>query len=38
MEQKLTKRYNIELNMWEVGYYVGTSFYIIRYEPLSEAG
>ena len=26
----MTKRYNVELNAWEIGYYQGTRFYIVK--------
>lgn len=35
---KIVKRYNVQLKVWEVGYYVGTRFYIVKLsEDLSEA-
>lgn len=31
----MTKRYNLQLNAWEYGYYVGTRFYITKIEKIS---
>jgi len=34
-EATMTKRYNLQLNAWEYGYYVGTRFYITKLEKIS---
>ena len=34
--RNIVKRYNIKNNEWEIGYYIGTCFHIIGYEPNYE--
>lgn len=29
MRNNLTRRYNLSSNVWEIGYYSGTRFYIV---------
>ena len=31
----MTKRYNLQLNAWEVGYYQGTRFVVVKLEKIS---
>ena len=30
---KLVKRYVVEKDIWEVGYWISSTFHIVRYEP-----
>lgn len=31
----MTKRYNLQLNAWEVGYYQGTRFVVVKLEKIN---
>lgn len=34
-ERAMTKRYNLQLNAWEVGYYQGTRFVVVKLEKIN---
>lgn len=36
-KKKTVKRYNIENNTWEIGYYIGSRFYIVSQVPNDSA-
>ncbi len=31
----MTKRYNIQMNCWEIGYFQGTRFVIVKLEKIA---